>query len=169
MIKSVIHQRSFDAHRLSLVRALTLKTRLGDRSLTSTRRPQLANHGPRISLFLSHDWPEGIDEHGDLQELCSRHKAAASWRRSGPNQRFGSPPLMTLMRDLTPEQWCAGHMHAKFEAYVKHPSGGREQPKSDARQTETACLALGKPAMGHEFLEVRGWLQSIFTAHWKAR
>lgn len=76
---------------------------------------------------------------------------------------------MVLMKDLKPNQWCAGHMHVKFQACVKHHSGARGQSKSGAEQQETAFLALGKPAMGHEFLEVRGWLQPIFTAHWNGR
>lgn len=32
-------------------------------------RPQLESNGPKVDIFMSHDWPRAIEKHGDTQAL----------------------------------------------------------------------------------------------------
>ena len=68
---------------------------------------------------MSHDWPTGIWDHGDLNYLFRKK---AYLREECTNMSLGSPPLMGLLKHLTPEYWFAAHHHIKFPAVVHHAS-----------------------------------------------
>ena len=72
---------------------------------------------------MSHDWPVGIEHHGDLQGLLRRKPF---FREDVKNGKLGSPPLMGLLQNLKPEWWFAAHLHVKFTATVRHY--GQEGP-----------------------------------------
>lgn len=90
-------------------------------------------------IFLSHDWPQGITEHGDLAALLKDKPAFTSEIADGT---FGAPPLMDLLKALQPEWWFAAHMHALFKAAVKHDDSA------------TNFTALDKCLPGRKCLEV---------------
>ncbi|KAF8920817.1 lariat debranching enzyme, C-terminal domain-containing protein [Mucidula mucida] len=69
-------------------------------------------------IFLSHDWPQHIVQHGNVQSLL---KAKPFWRDEIAQGTLGSPPLMGLLHTLKPAWWFAAHMHVKFTATVEHP------------------------------------------------
>ncbi|KAI6107595.1 lariat debranching enzyme, C-terminal domain-containing protein [Pisolithus croceorrhizus] len=71
-------------------------------------------------IFLSHDWPCAIEQHGDLRGLLRRKPFFRGDIESG---RLGSPPLMGLLMTLKPEWWFAAHLHVKFEGIFRHESG----------------------------------------------
>ncbi|KAH7107032.1 DBR1-domain-containing protein [Auriculariales sp. MPI-PUGE-AT-0066] len=71
----------------------------------------------RPDIFLSHDWPQGIAHHGNLQGLLRKKSFFKADIDSG---RLGSPPMMSLLRKLQPKFWFASHLHVKFEATVNH-------------------------------------------------
>lgn len=90
-IRSIYHIREYNVRRLSLL---------------ST---------PRI--FLSHDWPQSVEQYGDLAGLLRRKSFLREDINSG---KLGSPPLMGLLRTLQPEWWFSAHLHARYEATVFH-------------------------------------------------
>ncbi|KAF7303732.1 hypothetical protein MIND_00602800 [Mycena indigotica] len=91
---------------------------------------------PRPQVFLSHDWPQKITEHGDLPGLLKRKGFLADDIRTG---KLGSPPLLNLLRTLQPDWWFAAHLHTRFEARVVH-----EQPAEamNAVKDEASISAL---------------------------
>jgi lariat debranching enzyme len=72
-------------------------------------------------VFLSHDWPCGVEQHGNLKELLRRKPFFRDDVQSG---RLGSPPLMSLLQNLKPSWWFAAHLHTRFEARVQHDTLG---------------------------------------------
>jgi hypothetical protein len=79
----------------------------------------VANHVQLSSpdVFLSHDWPSGVEQHGNLNDLLRRKPFFRGDIQSG---RLGSPPLMSLLQNLKPSWWFAAHLHTRFEARVQH-------------------------------------------------
>ncbi|CAK9837702.1 RNA lariat debranching enzyme Dbr1 [Schizosaccharomyces pombe] len=94
MLKSIYHTREFDVL-----------------SLKSLQKP--------IDIFLSHDWPRGIEQHGDVAKLL-RHKPF--FRNEVERNDLGSPALEELLVELKPRYWMAAHLHTKFTAVVHHNS-----------------------------------------------
>lgn len=70
-------------------------------------------------IFISHDWPQGIEHHGDLDDLLRRKPF---FRRDIESGNLGSPPGMQLLRKLKPHWWLSAHLHCRFEATVVHGS-----------------------------------------------
>ncbi|KAI6116135.1 lariat debranching enzyme, C-terminal domain-containing protein [Pisolithus sp. B1] len=123
-------------------------------------------------VFLSHDWPCAIEQHGDLRGLLRRKPFFRGDIESG---RLGSPPLMGLLMTLKPEWWFAAHLHVKFEGVFRHESGtgpgeatqkeanpdeieidfdDDEDPSTIINRSETRFLALDKCLPRRDFLEV---------------
>jgi lariat debranching enzyme len=69
------------------------------------------------TIFVSHDWPQSIEHHGNLKNLL-RNKPF--FRQDIENGELGSPPMMGLLRNLKPEWWFSAHLHTRFEAKVVH-------------------------------------------------
>ena len=82
-----------------------------------------ANHIQLSSpdVFLSHDWPSGVEQHGNLNDLLRRKPFL---RGDIQSKQLGSPPLMSLLRNLKPSRWFAAHLHTRFEARVQHDPPG---------------------------------------------
>lgn len=91
--RSVYHERFEDYLKLSLIRDLNL------------------------NCFISHDWPEGIVNHGDINWLL---KKKPFFQKDIENNSLGSVPAKLLLKKLMPHWWFSAHLHVKFEAYVKH-------------------------------------------------
>eukprot|EP00850_Spirogloea_muscicola_P005264 SM000024S07726 [mRNA] locus=s24:25639:28489:+ [translate_table: standard] len=92
-----------------------------------------------IDIFVSHDWPNGIWEHGNVQELVRRKPFFKNDIDSG---RLGSQPSSGLLHHLQPSYWFSAHLHVKFAAAVRHPSGRL-----------TKFLALDKCLPNRNFLQ----------------
>ncbi|KAG6899323.1 hypothetical protein C0993_011225 [Termitomyces sp. T159_Od127] len=136
---------------------------------------------PQPDIFMSHDWPNMIEQHGNVQALLKYKDFLKSDMKAG---KLGSPPLMNLLKTLKPKRWFAAHMHTRFEAEVVHNSTvegakpaeitieddcfhGETSKETDAttsmRETEkpvseapstTKFLALDKCLPRRKFLEV---------------
>ncbi|KAK0202856.1 lariat debranching enzyme, C-terminal domain-containing protein [Desarmillaria ectypa] len=110
-------------------------------------------------IFLSHDWPQGITEHGDLAALL-RDKPA--FKSEITDNIFGAPPLMDLLKMLQSEWWFAAHMHTYFKATVKHDN------------SVTNFTALDKCLPGRKCIEVidvpatSGTTKLTFDPEWLA-
>ncbi|KAF5340653.1 hypothetical protein D9611_007519 [Ephemerocybe angulata] len=90
-MRSIYHVREYDIRRLSLLSS------------------------PHI--VLSHDWPQGIEHHGNLQGLLRRKRFFENDIRAG---KLGSPPLMGLLQNLKPQWWFSAHLHTRYEATFNH-------------------------------------------------
>ncbi len=99
-LRSIYHQRELEVYRLSI----------------------LSN---QIDVFLSHDWPTGIWDYGDRDQLLRIKPYFTEEVNAGD---MGSPPLMNLLKTLQPHFWFSAHLHVKFPAVVSHnmnPEGSR--------------------------------------------
>ncbi|KAJ8878091.1 hypothetical protein PR048_022558 [Dryococelus australis] len=70
-----------------------------------------------VDIFLSHDWPRGVYQHGDTNQLL-RHKPF--FREEVQSGSLGSKPCEELLNHLKPSYWFAAHLHTKFAALVRH-------------------------------------------------
>ncbi|KAK8270364.1 hypothetical protein V6Z12_D11G190400 [Gossypium hirsutum] len=115
-IRSVYHVREYDVHKLM---------HLED----------------PIDIFLSHDWPLGITDFGNWQQLVRYKKHFKDEIQQGT---LGSKPAAQLLEKLKPSYWFSAHLHCKFTALVEHEEGGRV----------TKFLALDKCLPGRKFLQI---------------
>lgn len=116
-MRSIYHIREYNIRRLSLL-------------------------SPRPTIFLSHDWPQSIEQHGDLRGLIRRKPF---FKRDIETGQLGSPPLMGLLRTLRPEWWFSAHLHCRFEAAVVHASDngvGGQQAGKGAEGTNPDEIAI---------------------------
>jgi lariat debranching enzyme len=115
--RSVYHVRNLETFRLKQV-----------------RRP--------LDIFLSHDWPRGIYNFGDVNQLLDVKPFLTDDVKSNT---LGSRPCEELLYYLKPTYWFAAHLHVKFAALVPHSSKNEETTK---------FLALDKCLPGRKFLQI---------------
>lgn len=106
-LRSVYHIREFDVFRLAHLVS----------PLTSTSSPAASSSSTRPDVFFSHDWPQGIEQAGDIGSLLRRKPF---FRQEVQTNSLGSPPLLHLLRTLKPPYWFSAHLHVKFPAIWKH-------------------------------------------------
>ncbi|KAL4420156.1 hypothetical protein ABPG77_008292 [Micractinium sp. CCAP 211/92] len=102
-----------------------------------------------LDVFLSHDWPQGIARHGDLDRLLQRKSFL---RREIVDNSLGSPPAAQLLDALQPSYWFSAHLHTKFAAlYVHHKPGnqvarqGQKAQQQAREQQQPTPVAAGPP------------------------
>ena len=127
-MRSVYHVREYNVRRLSLVRAPAV-------CVASADRAQLSSP----AIFLSHDWPQAIEHHGDLRALLRRKPF---FRADVDSGALGSPPLMGLLRQLKPQWWFAAHLHVRFEAAVLHEEILDDEPAPPAQAVNPDEIAI---------------------------
>ena len=92
-----------------------------------------------VDIFLSHDWPQHVASHGNMQELISKKRFLQDELQSGS---LGSPPNERILSALQPSYWFAAHLHVKFAAVVKHA------------ERATRFLSLDKALPNRDFLQL---------------
>lgn len=115
-IRSIYHVREYDVYKLMQV-----------------QEP--------IDIFLSHDWPCGITDYGNLKNLLRQKPFFEKEILEGT---LGSRAAADLMAKLRPSYWFSAHLHCKFSALVQHGDGG----------SHTKFLALDKCLPGRNFLQI---------------
>eukprot|EP01105_Mastigella_eilhardi_P022063 TRINITY_DN5402_c0_g1_i2.p2 TRINITY_DN5402_c0_g1~~TRINITY_DN5402_c0_g1_i2.p2 ORF type:complete len:348 (+),score=77.26 TRINITY_DN5402_c0_g1_i2:633-1676(+) len=108
-----------------------------------------------VDVFLSHDWPQGVLEHGDYAALFRRKPFFAPERRT-----LGNPGHARLLATLMPSHWFSAHLHTRFTATVNHPGG-----------QVTHFLALDKVGRNRQYVELvdlpeRGQKELSYDPEW---
>lgn len=91
-IHSVYHIRRSDVQELSLI-----------------REP--------LDVMLSHDWPAGVDQYGNVGKLL---RIKPFFKSDIAKGELGSPPTMELLRTLRPAHWFSAHLHVRYSALLTH-------------------------------------------------
>lgn len=116
--KSVYHVRNIDVFRLKQI-----------------KKP--------IDIFVSHDWPTGVYNFGNKDDLL---RQKPFFKDEVSNNSLGSKPNEELLMKLKPSFWFAAHLHCKFAAVVPHDT--------DGDTVFTKFLALDKCLPFRKFLQV---------------
>ncbi|POS70486.1 hypothetical protein DHEL01_v211120 [Diaporthe helianthi] len=72
----------------------------------------------QVDIGLSHDWPRGIEKHGDVQQL---YRTRPMWKEESLDGSLGNPAAEYVMDRLRPAFWFSAHMHWKFAAVRTYP------------------------------------------------
>ncbi|XP_004366049.1 lariat debranching enzyme [Capsaspora owczarzaki ATCC 30864] len=135
MVRSFYHVREMDVFRLM---------HLGR---SQDERP--------IDVFLSHDWPQGIANYGNVRRLLQEK---AFLRQEVEENTLGSGPADVLLHAVKPLFWFSAHLHVKFAAMVPHPptppGPGQAPDAASAAPRATRFLALDKCLPGRHFIQV---------------
>ncbi|ESN98308.1 hypothetical protein HELRODRAFT_185863 [Helobdella robusta] len=99
----------------------------------------------KIDIFLSHDWPQGIYDYGDVVGLLHEKKY---FREEVETGTLGSPVGRELLFKLKPQYWFAAHLHCKFSAVVGHLN------EAGLPDGETKFLSLDKCLPHRKFLQI---------------
>jgi hypothetical protein len=94
-LRSVYHVRNTDVYRMKC----------------------LENSEKRLDIMVSHDWPLGIYQHGNVQQLLRKKPF---FRKEVEQNALGSPPNREILDAIKPKRWFSAHLHVKFEATVIH-------------------------------------------------
>lgn len=87
-IKTPYHQRELDTRKLLQIRT-------------------------QVDIGLSHDWPRGIEHHGNKRQLF---QFKPHLEPDSQNGTLGSVAAKQVMEHLRPPYWFASHLHCKFAA-----------------------------------------------------
>ncbi|ODV86126.1 hypothetical protein CANARDRAFT_27393 [[Candida] arabinofermentans NRRL YB-2248] len=85
------------------------------------------------SLFVSHDWPEGIHNYGSLNYLLNKKPFFKTDIQKG---ELGSVPLRELMSYLQPEYWFSAHLHVRFKASVTWDNNNNNNKKRTVNEVK---------------------------------
>lgn len=75
----------------------------------------------QVDVGVSHDWPRGVEQHGDVQALARQRPM---WREEIQTNTLGSVAAEYVMDRLRPAYWFSAHMHWKFSAIKTYPPPG---------------------------------------------
>ncbi|EJD76242.1 hypothetical protein LOAG_16772 [Loa loa] len=126
-VVSAYHVRSVDVFRLKQL------------------KPRNPNEPP-IDIMVTHDWPAGITDYGDVKQLL---RLKPYFEEDLKKNAIGNPATMTLLHVLKPRYWLAAHMHCLFAALVPHPN--KNDRENDFEPTR--FLSLDKPLPRRHFLQ----------------
>ncbi|XP_061391557.1 lariat debranching enzyme [Musca vetustissima] len=127
------------------------------RQLEVYRLKQLSG---KIDIFMSHDWPKGIYNYGNKEQLA-RFKPFL--REEMDRDQLGSRPCQDLLNLLRPSYWFSAHLHCKFAALVQHHEPAEKEqteqhlsyPQNDRQKSKiTKFLALDKCLPKRRFLQI---------------
>lgn len=99
-----------------------------------------------VEVFLSHDWPRGVYNYGDMGALLQKKPF---FKDEVETNQLGSRPSQELLEKLQPAYWFSAHLHVKFAALVPH-----EQLENGGQKKMTKFLALDKCLPRREFLQI---------------
>ncbi|RYO93230.1 hypothetical protein DL766_002169 [Monosporascus sp. MC13-8B] len=117
-IKSFYHVREFDTRKLLLLRE-------------------------QVDIGISHDWPRGIENHGNSRALW---KMKPDFRQESIDGKLGNPAAEYVMNRLRPAYWFSAHLHCKFAAVKEYDAPvAQDEPiasTSNSKDAEASKVAV---------------------------
>ncbi|KAL3912022.1 MAG: hypothetical protein SGILL_007050, partial [Bacillariaceae sp.] len=114
-LRSVYHVRNVDVLRMKCLS-------IGKKHSSGNRIEESEERAPRfdrpVDIMLSHDWPLGIEQHGNTNDLLRRKPY---FRQEVADNNLGSPPNREVLDTVRPKHWFSAHLHVKFKATVRFP------------------------------------------------
>ncbi|SBS85918.1 RNA lariat debranching enzyme, putative [Plasmodium ovale] len=95
----------------------------------------------RIDMVITHDWPNNIEKHGDINDLLRRK---FHFQSDVYNNTLGNPHTEILLNKLKPYFWFASHLHVKYSAIYVHAD----------KKNYTRFLALDKAESHKHFIQI---------------
>ena len=80
----------------------------------------------QVDVGISHDWPRGVEWHGNWKALFAKKDLFEADARAGI---LGSLAAKYAMDRLRPPHWFSAHLHCKFSAVVDHENVGTKEPQ----------------------------------------
>jgi Lariat debranching enzyme, C-terminal domain. len=111
-LRSVYHVRSVEVARLKLLERI------------QNNSAKVEGNQPVVDIMISHDWPRGIEQHGDTAGLVRRKQF---FEKEILENNLGSPSNEQLLIALKPKWWFAAHLHVKFQANFVHDNSSQQQ------------------------------------------
>jgi len=113
-VKSIYGVRNVDVERAKLLGKPSVNKNNEDEVESTTASE--ASKQP-MDVFVSHDWPLGIEQHGNLRYLLRKKPY---FREEIERNDLGSPPNREILDVLKPKYWFSAHLHVGFHATVVH-------------------------------------------------
>ena len=117
-LRSVYHVRNVEVARLKVLGKM--------HDLMRRQQEGIENKVP-VDIMISHDWPRGIEQHGNTAGLIRKKKF---FKQEIQDNNLGSPSNEELLLVLKPLFWFAAHLHVKFWASFHHKVAA-QKPKVD--------------------------------------
>ena len=82
-----------------------------------------------VDVGLSHDWPRGIEKHGNKYALWNKKP---DFQQESIDGTLGNPAAEYVMDRLRPAYWFSAHLHCKYTAIKEYKPPQAEQAKDGA-------------------------------------
>ncbi|GAX22024.1 hypothetical protein FisN_6Hh271 [Fistulifera solaris] len=128
-LRSIYHVREVDVYRMKCY-AQTAKA----------IRPE----SPVVNIMLSHDWPRGIEQHGNTEGLL---KKKPFFRDEVQQNCLGSPPNEELLQAIQPPWWFSAHLHVKFKATMRHSKEKDVKQETNLQLTPSQVIKSPAPSV----------------------
>lgn len=87
----------------------------------------------QVDVGLSHDWPRGIERHGDAARLF---RMKPYFEQESHDGSLGNPAAEYVMDRLRPAYWFSAHLHCKFSAIKKYEPPREDREIDKGKSTE---------------------------------
>lgn len=94
----------------------------------------------QVDVGLSHDWPRGVEKHGDVQQL---YRLRPQFKQESLDGTLGNVAAEYVMDRLRPAYWFSAHLHWKYSAIKTHKPPGQVD---GAQEEDQATQAVDEPA-----------------------
>ncbi|KAJ5256890.1 Lariat debranching enzyme [Penicillium angulare] len=97
----------------------------------------------QVDIGLSHDWPRGIENHGNSARLFQKKKHL---RDDSVHGRLGSQAARDVLNRLCPSYWFSAHLHTRFALTMGHEGVSLRKVPRSIDEPEEWCYEAATPA-----------------------